>query len=97
MLRGEKKSLEYCKKSTQKIFLRPVLMAIWNLESDLIPVSILNNWGRQNSQSLQAVLAVAPLKKEKHWEMLGHFRLSVQDNLCLVTGTGPELRTLSHF
>ena len=27
------------------------------------------NWGRQNTQSLQAVLAVAPLKKGKHWEM----------------------------
>ena len=25
-----------------------------------------NNWGRQNTQSLQAVLAVAPLKKGKH-------------------------------
>ena len=43
------------------------------------------NWGRQNTQSLQAVLAVAPLKKGKQ---LGDVRLfvCVSRTICVCKG-----------
>ena len=57
--------------------------------TDGLPLLLSQNWGRQNTQSLQAVLAVAPLKKEKHWEMLGHFvclSVCLSRTICVCTG-----------
>jgi hypothetical protein len=41
------------------------------------------NWGRQNTQSLQAVLAVAPLKKGKHWKMCEILSVCVSSTICV--------------
>ena len=41
------------------------------------------NWGRQNTQSLQAVLAVAPLKKGKHWEMCEILSVCLSSTICV--------------
>ena len=48
------------------------------VSSGVLQSSSSKNWGRQNTQSLQAVLAVAPLKKEKQLGNVRHFCVSVQ-------------------
>jgi hypothetical protein len=51
------------------------------------------NWGRQNTQSLQAVLAVAPLKKGKQLGNVRHFCVCV----CPVQFVFTELQSGSNL